>query len=79
MQSLADGRLQERPTYPEGLGTGRTGGLVQRDALFELLSAASGVVLICAPAGSGKTVLLRSWVEAGRTAGSGGMGVGPAR
>ena len=64
MQSLADGRLQERPTYPEGLGTGRTGGLVQRDALFELLSAASGVVLICAPAGSGKTVLLRSWVEA---------------
>ena len=39
--------------------------LVQRDALFERLSAseAGGVVLVCAPAGSGKTVLLRSWIE----------------
>jgi LuxR family transcriptional regulator, maltose regulon positive regulatory protein len=44
-------------------------GLVPRGALFERLSgaAAGGVVLVCAPAGSGKTVLLRSWVEsAGR-------------
>jgi LuxR family transcriptional regulator, maltose regulon positive regulatory protein len=41
-------------------------GLVQRDALFERLSAASpgGVVLVCAPAGSGKSVLVRSWTEA---------------
>jgi LuxR family maltose regulon positive regulatory protein len=40
--------------------------LVRRDALFERLSApeAGGVVLVCAPAGSGKTVLLRSWIEA---------------
>jgi LuxR family transcriptional regulator, maltose regulon positive regulatory protein len=40
--------------------------LVRRGALFERLSAAEpgGVVLVCAPAGSGKTVLLRSWVDA---------------
>ena len=41
-------------------------GLVPRRALFERLSAArpGGVVLVCAPAGSGKSVLLRSWVDA---------------
>jgi LuxR family maltose regulon positive regulatory protein len=40
--------------------------VVRRGALFERLSAAQpdGVVLVCAPAGSGKTVLLRSWVQA---------------
>jgi LuxR family maltose regulon positive regulatory protein len=40
--------------------------LVVRPALFERLSAgyAGGVTLISAPAGSGKTVLLRSWIEA---------------
>ena len=40
--------------------------LVQRDALFERLSApeGAGVALVCAPAGSGKTVLLQSWIEA---------------
>jgi LuxR family maltose regulon positive regulatory protein len=34
--------------------------------LFDRLSAheGGGVVLVCAPAGSGKTVLLRSWIEA---------------
>ena len=39
--------------------------LVPRSALFGVLSgAASGqVVLLCAPAGSGKTVLLRSWAD----------------
>ncbi len=41
------------------------GGLVPREALFERLSSAppGGVTLVCAPAGSGKTVLLRSWAE----------------
>lgn len=41
-------------------------GLVRRGALFDRLSATDGggVVLVCAPAGSGKTVLLRSWIEA---------------
>ncbi len=40
--------------------------LVQRDALFERLSGTppGGVVLVCGPAGSGKTVLVRSWIEA---------------
>jgi LuxR family transcriptional regulator, maltose regulon positive regulatory protein len=49
---------------PEGRSAGR--GVVQRAALFERLSAAAGgeVVLVCAPAGSGKSVLVRSWVEA---------------
>jgi LuxR family maltose regulon positive regulatory protein len=48
-------------------------GLVPRGPLFDRLSAAGpgDVVLVCAPAGSGKSVLLRSWVEstgAGRVA-----------
>ena len=40
--------------------------LVARPALFERLSAgyAGGVTLVSAPASSGKTVLLRSWIEA---------------
>jgi LuxR family transcriptional regulator, maltose regulon positive regulatory protein len=40
--------------------------LVERDGLFDRLSApeGGGVVLVCAPAGSGKTVLLRSWIDA---------------
>ena len=41
-------------------------GLVRREALFEQLSAtpAGDVIFVCAPAGSGKTMLLRGWVEA---------------
>jgi LuxR family maltose regulon positive regulatory protein len=41
-------------------------GLVARGGLFGVLSAVppGQVVLVCAPAGSGKTILLRSWVEA---------------
>ena len=41
-------------------------GLVLRRALFERLSAlgAGGVALVCGPAGSGKTVLVRSWLDA---------------
>ena len=39
--------------------------VVARRALFDVLSAngASGVTLVSAPAGSGKTVLLRSWLD----------------
>ena len=48
----------------EGVAPGR--GVVRRVGLFERLSAAKagGVVLVCAPAGSGKSVLVRSWAEA---------------
>jgi len=48
----------------EGVASGR--GVVRRVGLFERLSAAraGGVVLVCAPAGSGKSVLVRSWAEA---------------
>jgi LuxR family maltose regulon positive regulatory protein len=44
----------------------RPSSLVARTALFERLSAglAGGVTLVSAPAGSGKTVLIRSWIEA---------------
>jgi LuxR family maltose regulon positive regulatory protein len=42
------------------------GGLVQRGALFRRLSATppGGVADVCAPAGSGKSVLVRLWCEA---------------
>ena len=41
--------------------------LVPRRALFDALSSVRGgqVVLLCAPAGSGKTVVLRSWMRSG--------------
>src|ERR1700740_3562901 len=38
--------------------------VVARRALFELLSDSGGVTLVSAPAGSGKSVLLRSWLGA---------------
>jgi LuxR family maltose regulon positive regulatory protein len=37
-------------------------GVVSRPALFERLTGAQRVVQVSAPAGSGKTVLLRSWI-----------------
>ena len=61
-----------RVTGPPGVESlGR--GLVSRRVLFERLSAAGhgGVALVCGAAGSGKSVLVRSWVEGegpGRTA-----------
>ena len=58
-------RSSEHATKPQaGSAAGR--GLVLRQRLFERLSAlaAGGVALVCGPAGSGKTVLLRSWLDA---------------
>jgi LuxR family maltose regulon positive regulatory protein len=44
------------------------GRLISRPALFNRLSACppGGVALVCGPAGSGKTVLVRSWAETER-------------
>jgi LuxR family transcriptional regulator, maltose regulon positive regulatory protein len=51
---------------PERTVSGRRPSPVARTALFDRLSAGytGGVTLVSAPAGSGKTVLLRSWIEA---------------
>jgi LuxR family maltose regulon positive regulatory protein len=53
------------PTSPHPERVPATRGLVPRPSLFDRLSAAGPgeVVAVCAPAGSGKTVLLRSWLE----------------
>src|SRR5580658_10750629 len=46
-----------------GSGVGR---VVSRSGLFERLGASARVTVVSAPPGSGKTVLLRSWIgEAG--------------
>jgi LuxR family maltose regulon positive regulatory protein len=39
------------------------GGVVSRPALWERLSGSARVTVVSAPAGSGKTVLLRSWID----------------
>ena len=53
-----------------------TSGVIDRPALFERLAAAERVTLISAPAGSGKTLLLRSWIaEAGLTEHAGWVSV----
>jgi len=41
-----------------------TGGVVSRARLFERLGASVRVTMVSAPPGSGKTVLLRSWIRA---------------
>src|SRR5687767_8959641 len=57
----AEGRLPTRRAERDAAGAR----LVRRRRLFECLSAAQpgGVVVVQAPAGSGKTMLLRSWIE----------------
>jgi ATP/maltotriose-dependent transcriptional regulator MalT len=47
-------------------------GLIARCGLFERLGRAGRVTLVSAPAGSGKTVLLRSWIGAAGLAGRAG-------
>jgi len=51
--------LKTRPAGPTALAAG---GVVSRRALFRRLAEAERVVHISAPAGSGKTVLVRSWI-----------------
>jgi LuxR family transcriptional regulator, maltose regulon positive regulatory protein len=60
---VQDGRMSSLRGCAEPLPA--RGRLVRREALFERLSAIrpGGVGLVCASAGSGKTVLLQSWAE----------------
>jgi len=54
-------------------------GVVARPVLFERLSGPARVTVVSAPAGSGKSVLLRSWIhQAGLTDRAGWVAVGPA-
>src|SRR5690348_13789523 len=46
------------------------GGIVSRPRLLDRLGASARVTVISAPAGSGKTVLLRSWISRASAAGS---------
>jgi LuxR family transcriptional regulator, maltose regulon positive regulatory protein len=56
------------PVLPSGTGGGPgpvvRGGIVFRRELFERLGSAARVTQVSAPAGSGKTFLLRSWIGA---------------
>ena len=62
----------------ESAGSGVRAWLIPRPGLFELLRATERVVLLSAPAGSGKTALLRSWItEAGLTERAAWVSVGP--
>jgi hypothetical protein len=51
-----------------------TAGVVSRPGLWERLGAAGRVTVVSAPAGSGKTVLLRSWISGGGPGRAGGVG-----
>ena len=54
------------------------GGVVSRPGLFERLGASARVTVVSAPPGSGKTVLLRSWIgEAGLEDSAAWVPVGP--
>jgi len=53
------------------------GGVVSRTGLFERLGASARVTVVSAPPGSGKSVLLRSWIgEAGLMDSTGWVSVG---
>src|SRR6516225_4605276 len=53
-------------------GLAGSGGIVSRPRLFERLAAPARVTVVSAPAGSGKTVLLRSWIAQAGLAGCAG-------
>jgi LuxR family transcriptional regulator, maltose regulon positive regulatory protein len=53
-----------RATSPGSPGPPGTRGVVARPGLFERLGASARVTVVSAPAGSGKTLLLRSWFAA---------------
>jgi len=53
-----------------GVADPGAGGIVSRPRLFERLEASARVTVVSGPAGSGKTVLLRSWISQAGAAGS---------
>src|ERR1700738_3941177 len=60
--------LAVEPVEEPDFTTGRTadpgaGGVVSRPVLFERLQMSAQVAVVSAPAGSGKTILLRSWIS----------------
>src|SRR5689334_19768030 len=71
------------PAEGSGAAGGRVarpgaGGVVSRPGLFERLGASARVTVVSAPPGSGKTVLLRSWIGAAGLGGSAAwVAVGP--
>src|SRR5690348_9470237 len=65
------------PAEGSGAAGGRvarpgTGGVVSRPGLFERLGTSARVTVVSAPPGSGKTVLLRSWLSQAGAVGSAG-------
>src|SRR5580704_3371922 len=69
------------PAEGSGFAAGRVvrpgeEGVVSRRGLVGRLAAAGRVAVVSAPAGSGKTVLLRSWIGAAGLAGRGGSVMG---
>src|ERR1700740_1225650 len=55
-----------------GVAAAGGAGVVGRGGVFERLGRAGGVTVVAAPAGSGKSVLLRSWIGAAGLAGRAG-------
>ena len=63
---LAVGPAEGSEAVPGRDASPGAGGLVSRPGLFGQLGASARVTVVSAPPGSGKTVLLRSWIgEAG--------------
>jgi LuxR family maltose regulon positive regulatory protein len=56
--------MADRAVAAESAGSAGPAWLIQRPSLFELLNTGERVVLVSAPAGNGKTFLLRSWITA---------------
>ena len=59
-------------------GGGDAGGVVARPGLLGRLGGPARVTVVSAPAGSGKTVLLRSWIGEDGLADRRGLGAGGA-
>jgi len=67
MRRVLNHLVIDKPTryVPDRARAGESGsGLVGRCGLFERLGRAGRVTVVSAPAGSGKSVLLRSWIGA---------------